>query len=650
MQASAFTLGSDIFFGDRTPSMSARAGQQLLAHKLAHTVQQGATVQHWNPFKRKGKKEEEKPFSTREGRGQRHESKESKLSLAEYCSVPARAALFVDWVQANGSSDEKKYVSLEAITLNKASLAPASLGAVEPPYDRSSSWFVRCARQPTPASGIASRRPSGVRQVGRRGVARGELLGGAGLQQGGGGLNRSVVSAARSTTPGISSWAMFGPTPLYDEGLKLKGAPQGSAKVPPPVPPRANKPPPKSPDQPQGGGNVKNLANQIGGQIKFGPPAAGPKRANGSPPRPATGRQGGRGAEAAEEPDPPLRTPGPARDRAEGVGEAQQGRARAAGPARPPGRQDGEGSVPLRGRKVTDTTEGEYQEILGKLDKDEAKILKTAIDNYTRDSARVNDYGRGMTDKNDTLAMSTGKKLNDEIDQMFDVFESKGFTDKTRVTYRLQTYKPGQEPPYPDKIKLGDFLMDKAFVSASENRQLLVQGVQNPAPGTRYVKYTIVGAGATNISGGSQYTDSERAGLPQHELAQGLRGHEDEEEGPGPCRRAGRGLVPSQQLLHVDSIRAEGGDFHVMITKVEPKDAKGNMKNPFNGAAQKLLAVRDSATQSGDDRLGLRFALGEHHGVAGLAVGVGLHHRGQLGVGIEDAGEGERAGLEVGVG
>ncbi|HVC15567.1 MAG TPA: DUF4157 domain-containing protein, partial [Acidimicrobiales bacterium] len=45
MGARAFTIGSDIFLGEGTPSLSSRAGEGLLAHELTHTIQQGATSQ-----------------------------------------------------------------------------------------------------------------------------------------------------------------------------------------------------------------------------------------------------------------------------------------------------------------------------------------------------------------------------------------------------------------------------------------------------------------------------------------------------------------------------------------------------------------------------------------------------------------------------
>ena len=54
VQARAFTTGSDIYFNEGQYNPSSSAGQELLAHELTHTVQQGAVTQ----AKRIEKKEE----------------------------------------------------------------------------------------------------------------------------------------------------------------------------------------------------------------------------------------------------------------------------------------------------------------------------------------------------------------------------------------------------------------------------------------------------------------------------------------------------------------------------------------------------------------------------------------------------------------
>ena len=43
--AQAFTLGSDVYLGSGAPALDSRAGQGLLAHELAHTVQQDGSAQ-----------------------------------------------------------------------------------------------------------------------------------------------------------------------------------------------------------------------------------------------------------------------------------------------------------------------------------------------------------------------------------------------------------------------------------------------------------------------------------------------------------------------------------------------------------------------------------------------------------------------------
>jgi hypothetical protein len=43
LQSTAFTIGRDIFFGSGVPDTGDRAGRQLLAHELTHTIQQGAS-------------------------------------------------------------------------------------------------------------------------------------------------------------------------------------------------------------------------------------------------------------------------------------------------------------------------------------------------------------------------------------------------------------------------------------------------------------------------------------------------------------------------------------------------------------------------------------------------------------------------------
>ncbi|MDC3402551.1 DUF4157 domain-containing protein, partial [bacterium] len=44
IQAKAFTTGNDVYFRDGLPSVTSSSGQELLAHELTHTIQQGAAA------------------------------------------------------------------------------------------------------------------------------------------------------------------------------------------------------------------------------------------------------------------------------------------------------------------------------------------------------------------------------------------------------------------------------------------------------------------------------------------------------------------------------------------------------------------------------------------------------------------------------
>ena len=52
ISASAFTTGNDIFFGRGQFSPETAAGERVLAHELAHTLQQSPNIGRWNPFRR----------------------------------------------------------------------------------------------------------------------------------------------------------------------------------------------------------------------------------------------------------------------------------------------------------------------------------------------------------------------------------------------------------------------------------------------------------------------------------------------------------------------------------------------------------------------------------------------------------------------
>src|SRR5205085_3651696 len=105
---------------------------------------------------------------------------------------------------------------------------------------------------------------------------------------------------------------------------------------------------------------------------------------------------------------------------------------------------------------------------------------------------------------------------------------------------------------------------------ASENRQILVEGVRNKEPGSRYGKFTIIGGGGANISGGSLYTNkNEKDMLKLH----GPQSTKDRFSGAA----AGQAevLYRRNSVFRVDSIDFDGDDVHVVLTAVKPEDAEG---------------------------------------------------------------------------
>ena len=66
ISASAFTTGNDIFFGRGQFSPDTAGGERVLAHELAHTLQQSPNIGRFNPFRR-GKKDKDKPAPAVDG-------------------------------------------------------------------------------------------------------------------------------------------------------------------------------------------------------------------------------------------------------------------------------------------------------------------------------------------------------------------------------------------------------------------------------------------------------------------------------------------------------------------------------------------------------------------------------------------------------
>lgn len=230
----------------------------------------------------------------------------------------------------------------------------------------------------------------------------------------------------------------------------------------------------------------------------------------------------------------------------------------------------GKGQTTSRGREVTASTEAEYFEIASKLSPEERAKLKSAASDYTQTSTQINKLARGMKTESDP---ATIQHQLDNIDSVFSMLDQKGLTEKRRIVYRVATYQEGQKIPYGDTVQVGDIVGDKAYVSTSENRQLLQEGGVTRKAGTRLVKFTIVGTGGANISGGGQYTNENTKAMKK---MYGLKGPHSVGQAEILFRRG--------SLFRIDSITAVGEDVHVVATRVDASElgSKG-AKNAFNG-------------------------------------------------------------------
>jgi insecticidal toxin complex protein TccC len=251
----------------------------------------------------------------------------------------------------------------------------------------------------------------------------------------------------------------------------------------------------------------------------------------------------------------------------------------------------GKGQKKSRARDITDITEEEYFQIIAMIQSVSPLVaaeVKSAITDYTQDSTEINKYLRGLPGAQDKSATVT------KVENMFAMYQALGFTGDTRITYRLATYKTGQVIPYGAAapggggpatyapINVGDTVTDAAYVSASENRQLLISGIKNPPPGTRYVKFVIVGAGGINISGGSLYSNANE--LAFHNMAPQGETYFQKLKRKLSTPAAGQAeiLYPKGLAYQVDLIQPEGNDVHVKLSIPQPQPG-GPHKNMFSG-------------------------------------------------------------------
>jgi hypothetical protein len=225
-----------------------------------------------------------------------------------------------------------------------------------------------------------------------------------------------------------------------------------------------------------------------------------------------------------------------------------------------------------RARDITTNVENEYAAQFGALTVPEQGIVRRAVQDYTMSSDAINTSCRN--------GAPNAAALN--IDAAFQIYVNRGFTNTQRVVYRLMTYKPPAvcaygPPANPGgpRIVAGDLIRDMGFFSTSEHRQFLINGIQNPPPGSVYVKFVIIGQGGMNVSGGGYTTQNEQQLLEQlHPKTHHFRTAE-----------AGQAeiLFPRGTILRIESVAAHGGHYHVSATIPNPQPGGGVIKNSFTG-------------------------------------------------------------------
>jgi len=153
-----------------------------------------------------------------------------------------------------------------------------------------------------------------------------------------------------------------------------------------------------------------------------------------------------------------------------------------------------------KGRATTEQTQRDFVSFYSSLNVGEQTTLRLGIMPYVADSSSINNYCR-------TGQPQASQGSANALSDVFRIYRLHAQDQVYRITYRLQTYRQGQVmpfttavPPGPGRIGVGDLITDAGFWSTSENRQLLVNGINNPPAGVRYVKFVIMGQGGINIA------------------------------------------------------------------------------------------------------------------------------------------------------
>jgi hypothetical protein len=208
--AEAFTTGSDIFFRSGMPDASSSSGQELLAHELAHTVQQGAAPVARQVLQRK---EEEEELEEEAGEDAGGTAEGAGLFSEEGAQAAGEE-------QEAGESEEQQEQEGTIVTGSLPAPQAAQPAIGPPPGIRADSAGRPAGRSPHKAD-TAPRKPSGgVRVVaGDVGVStstsRNDGLTGAAAQEDGVSASPKVTT---STSGGLATEAFGAMQP--DLGIK----------------------------------------------------------------------------------------------------------------------------------------------------------------------------------------------------------------------------------------------------------------------------------------------------------------------------------------------------------------------------------------------------------------------------------------------
>lgn len=172
------------------------------------------------------------------------------------------------------------------------------------------------------------------------------------------------------------------------------------------------------------------------------------------------------------------------------------------------------GQTPQRARAIATATEQESTAFFT-LHGDwvtRNRRTKQWLQDYTRTSAFIQRAARNwvvpFTEPLQTDQNRNYKICVHELDNIFQHYQTE--INDWRIVYRMWSYKPdGIACPYDNaiNIRVGDYLQQKGFMSTSQHRRFLIEGINNAPADTKYVKCAVIGRGGLNVACASIYNN-----------------------------------------------------------------------------------------------------------------------------------------------